>query len=45
MNQEIRNLKRSTTSSLILLILAPVLLGAGLVAQQMSLSALRNMSP
>lgn len=42
MNQEIRNQKRSATSSLILLILAPLLLGAGLFAQQLSLSALRN---
>ena len=42
MNQDIRNQKRSKVSSIILLILAPILLAAGLFAQQMSLSTLRN---
>ncbi|HAW95746.1 MAG TPA: hypothetical protein DCX60_05670, partial [Phycisphaerales bacterium] len=42
MNQDIRNQKRSKVSSATLLILAPILLAAGLFAQQMSLSSLRN---
>ncbi len=42
MNEEIRNQRRSKTSSGVLLILIPILLAGGVIAQQMSLSSLRK---
>jgi hypothetical protein len=42
MNQDIRNQRRSKTSSVALLILIPLLIAGGLFAQQMSLSSLRS---
>ena len=42
MNEKIRNTRRSKMATMVLLILGPTLLAAGLLAQQMSLSTLRS---